>query len=72
MCCHRAVRGFEPENLVPAPALSPFGGERELFSFGMGIKMHSPRSRDGPATPMIACPCRTDLLKVLCELTVGR
>jgi hypothetical protein len=23
-----------------APALSPFGGERELFSFGVGIKMH--------------------------------
>ena len=23
-----------------APALSPFGGERELFSFGAGIKMH--------------------------------
>jgi hypothetical protein len=23
-----------------APALSPFGGERELFSFGAGIRMH--------------------------------
>jgi hypothetical protein len=23
-----------------APTLSPFGGERELFSFGAGIKMH--------------------------------
>jgi hypothetical protein len=28
-----------------APALSPFGGERELFSFGAGIKMH-PRKPD--------------------------
>jgi hypothetical protein len=22
------------------PTLSPFGGERELFSFGAGVKMH--------------------------------
>jgi len=30
-----------------APALSPFGGERELFSFGAGIKMHPPRKLSG-------------------------
>ena len=39
--CPCPVPGADVYKYEPlAPALSPFGGERELFSFGAGIKMH--------------------------------
>jgi hypothetical protein len=44
-------RGEEPNiykcyNHEPlAPTLAPFGGERELFQFGAGIKMRSGKSQ---------------------------
>jgi hypothetical protein len=39
-----------------APALSPFGGERGLFSFGAGIKMHPYKAVRAPLIAAIAAP----------------